>query len=199
MKDLWTRLEALAKRAGQTLALRPGASEAAIAAAEGAMSLSFPPDFRASLLLHDGQDGGPTAHDQEQLFPWMAGCSPLAPLDAIVQQWTDEKPWFDDTEQPIELEDGRLYSSVFHPKRIPIAGTPFWDQDNTHLDLYPGPNGTVGQLITLVSECDFVVLGTSFEDALRAYVDGLESGAWVNASDGLDHLAYYFTEWRAGR
>jgi cell wall assembly regulator SMI1 len=67
--------------------------------------------------------------------------------------------------------------------RIPIAGTPYWDGDSTFIDLDPGPEGTPGQVITMISECDFVVLGPSFEHALARWVSSLESGAWVYDRD----------------
>ena len=57
--------------------------------------------------------------------------------------------------------EGRVKNEVFSKKRIPIAGTKYWDQDKTYLDLDPGPRGVAGQVITLVTECDFEVLGES--------------------------------------
>ena len=78
IEALWTRLEAVAQRHGKTLRLRPGASEAAIAAAEVTMKLAIPADYRASLALHDGQDDS----EYDGCFPWMPGCFDLTPRPA---------------------------------------------------------------------------------------------------------------------
>lgn len=192
MKEIWTRLEALAKKAKKPLGLRKGVSEKTLAAAEKKMKLVLPSDFRASLLLHDGQKG-----EQEELFEWMPGCSPLASLEAIVEQWADEVDNIDeddDDDEPAVDEDPRLHGAIFHAKRIPIAGTPYWDGDNTHIDLFPGPKGTSGQLITFVTECDRVVLGESFSAALTSYADALESGAWKGASS-REHGSQTFADY----
>src|SRR5437660_75373 len=79
MRDLWKRLEAWkAKNVPDMLFRpRPPTTEEAIADAETEMKLTFPADFRASLLVHDGEedyDGNPNR------FEWMPGCDRLAPL-----------------------------------------------------------------------------------------------------------------------
>jgi hypothetical protein len=38
------------------------------------------------------------------------------------------------------------------------------------LDLVPGPRGTPGQVLSLITECDFVVIGTSLDQATRACI-----------------------------
>jgi hypothetical protein len=57
------------------------------------MKLPLPEDFRASLLVHDGEedyDGDPDR------FAWMPGCDRLVPLAQIVAQWKDQKDHFSD-------------------------------------------------------------------------------------------------------
>lgn len=94
MNDLWARLEAYAtSHAKRSLGLRPGASEAAITAAERAMNVALPRDFRESLALHDGQ----TATDDT--FEWLPGCSPLVSLDAMVARWKEERD-LDESAEP---------------------------------------------------------------------------------------------------
>ncbi len=180
MNDLWQRLEAWAKKSGRTLRLRPGATEKAIAAAEKKMKLTFPADFRASLLLHDGQQRKPGDDDPETstLFEWMPGSGALASLSAIVAQWKDERENDEEEDDEPEIEGG-VYNVMSHPRRIPIAGSEWWDGDNTYLDLHPAPKGKSGQLITFTSECDVALLGTSFRAALESYVQALDSGDWV--------------------
>ncbi|MBK9260516.1 MAG: SMI1/KNR4 family protein [Polyangiaceae bacterium] len=174
MNDLWERLGSwAAKNAGRELGLRKGASERAIVAAEEALSLRFPDDFRASLLLHDGQDG-----DESSLFEWMPGCSPLAPLRSrrrALEGGTRARRRI----SPDRLQGrgaGRIHSVLWHAKRIPIAGNRWWDGDNTYLDLFPGPKGKIGQLITFVTECDLVVLGSKLARRARALRGGTREG-----------------------
>lgn len=142
MNDLWQRLEAWAKKSGRTLRLRPGATEKAIAAAEKKMKLTFPADFRASLLLHDGQQRKPGDDDPETstLFEWMPGSGALASLSAIVAQWKDERENDEEEDDEPEIEGG-VYNVMSHPRRIPIAGSAWWDGDNTSRS----PPGAEGQ------------------------------------------------------
>ena len=205
IEALWERLEVIAKRHGRSLRLRPGVSEAALTAAEATMNLAIPADLRASLALHDGQDD-----DEDDTFPWMAGCSPLRSLAEIVEQWKVEVglavPDEDSGEDP---PDPRLRPGLSLPQRIPIAGNQWWDGGNSFVDLAPGPDGTEGQLISFSSECDIEVLGTSFAEALEAYVGALEAGTCLydpHCNDVVPadvaqpgNLAYEFAKWRDAR
>lgn len=179
MVELWKRLEAWRRAHAPTSLFRPRppAKAKAIAAAEKKMKLAFPPDFVASLLVHDGEedyDGDPAR------FDWMPGCDRLAPLASIVEQWADEQENAeeDDDGDARIVEGGRFRNVLWSPRRIPIAGSPYWDGDNTYLDFIPGPKGTDGQLVTMVTECDFVVLAPSFRAAFEGHVELLESGVW---------------------
>jgi cell wall assembly regulator SMI1 len=187
MRELWQRLEAAAGDGLPPLRLRPGTTEAAIAAAERTMGMAFPEDFRASLLVHDGQEPG--EHDLDTK-DWLPGHAPLASLDAIVTRWQEEcriYEQFGAGDAPEEIEGGALYHYLAHPKRIPIAGNPWWDQDNTYIDLYPGPTGKPGQLAMFGKGVFGVVHGPSFRGALELFVAGLESGVW--RYDGAEALA----------
>jgi cell wall assembly regulator SMI1 len=178
MRALWERLEGLMEGKAKPPRLRPPATEAAIAAAEATMELAFPPDFRASLLVHDGQDDG---EDDFDTLDWLPGQAPLAPLDRIVDQWhqhcqTYEK--FHAAEEPRLIEGGALYHYFWHPKRIPIAGNPWFDQDNVYVDLVPGPNGVMGQLALFGKGAFGAVLAPSFQSALTIFAAALESGKY---------------------
>lgn len=167
---LWARLEAWVATAGAPpLGLDPPASEKAIKAAEKELALAFPPDFRASLRLHDGQAGGGPS------FPWMPGCTPLLPLDAIVAARTKLSRQAKPKAETVDA-NGRIKGGVARPGRIPIAG-------NTFLDLDPGPAGVAGQLITLVTDRDLVVIDSSFAAALERWVAVLERGIWIYSAD----------------
>ena len=137
------------------------------------MGVTFPEDFRASLLVHDGQES-----DSEVSF-CPATC-PLASLERIVEQYQEVQQLVEPVEgdPPLDLED-HFINILYYSNRIPIAGTQWFDGDNSYLDLAPGPRGTSGQLVTTTSECDFVVLDRSFEKFFERYVKLLESGALV--------------------
>ena len=178
MRDLWARLEAQASRTPLPLRLRPPTTEAAIDAAEQTMGLPFPADFRASLLVHDGQvpqDGSLEA------FEWLPGHAWLASLDRIVEQWREHCRTFEELhagEEPEEIEDGKLVHFFWHARRIPIAGNLWWDQDNTYLDFIPGSEGRAGQVAVFGKGNYGEVHGPSFSAILRVYVEALESGEW---------------------
>lgn len=187
MKALWGRLEAWAQKQGQSLRLRSGVTEKKIAAAEKKMRLRFPADVKSTLLLFDGQD--------TELHPlmWCPGCGFLSSLDEIVEQHAQSADDADSDAAADDITDGlaaktqdggRIRNVIFSPKRIPISGAPYFDGDITYIDLDPGPRGTSGQLIALTSECDFLALGSSLSEHLSAYLDALEKGELVLASDG---------------
>jgi cell wall assembly regulator SMI1 len=178
MRALWDRLESLMADKEPPPRLRAPATEAAIAAAEATMGLAFPPDFRASLLVHDGQEDGA---DDFDTLEWLPHQAPLAPLDRIVDQWREHCEAFERHhagEEPRLLEGGTLYHYFWHPKRIPIAGNPWFDQDNAYLDFIPGPNGVPGQLVMFGKSAFGSVLAPSFRTALAIFADALESGAY---------------------
>jgi len=177
MKDLWERLEAHATKHGRSLRLRPGATEKAVSDAERVIGRPFPADFRASVLAHDGQEPG---EGDETPFEFLPGCSPLAPVAAIAANWKDEQDYAQAASGDHTPE---ILNTLKHPLRIAIAGTPWWDGDNTYLDLTPAAAGTVGQVITFTSECDMSLLGPSFRGALEAYLDALDQRAWNYSAD----------------
>jgi len=137
------------------------------------MGLVLPKDYKELLLLHDGQEG-----DAEALFEWIPGAELLKPIAEVVEQWREEKGLAEEFGAPEENEDGPFYTDRYHAKRIPIAGTEYWDGDTMYLDLAPTERGKSGQLIALTSECDFVRLGPSLRRALTSYVEALEAGDW---------------------
>ncbi len=175
---LWRRLAAQAASAGVALRLRPPASEAAIRAAEHAIGLGFPDGFRASLRVHDGQEPG---DDDLACAAWLPGQAPLASVDRIVARWRVEcatHAAHHADEAAIEIADGRLLHYLWHPRRIPIAGNAWFDQDNTYLDFVPGPRGVAGQLAIFGKGTSGAVQAPSFEVALTLFVEALERGTW---------------------
>ena len=169
------RIQSWGAARGLSLRLRPPATSEAIAKTEEAWGLPFPADYRELLLIADGQEDEPE-------FPWLFECEPLAPLARIIEQIAELKELAE--EFPAvgpDTNDGFVVSTIYHARRLPICGTPYFDGDTGYLDLAPGHAGTAGQIITLVTECDFVVLGTSLAHSLERYADALDDGTlqWV--------------------
>lgn len=177
--ELWERLHAFASETPKPLRVRGPASEAAIRAAETTIGIDFPEDFRASLLVHDGQEPG---DGDDDAFEWLPGHARLASLDRIVDAWRRDKETFvthhsDEPATPIEGD--KLVHYLWHPRRVPIAGNPWFDQDNTYLDFVPGPRGKQGQLVMFGKGVFGAWHGPSFGEALALYVRGLEKGEWL--------------------
>lgn len=144
------------------------------------MKLDFPADFRASLLLHDGQEWD--ADSADDAFEWLPGQGRLASLDRIVEEWKTHEELFHAFSPNGELEeiaDGHLFHVFWHPRRIPIAGNTWWDQDNLYLDMIPGPLGVAGQLAMFGNGVFGEVQGPGFGVCLKLYVEALEAGSWV--------------------
>lgn len=144
IKELWRRLEGEIGRLlpGRSPRFRSGVSESAIAAAEKRIGVSFPPDYRQSLLVHDGQD-----EDPELL--WLPWAVRLGPLESLVECWEHDREGYDPAPERFEWLDksGRARQCHFHPGQVPIAGSTYWDYDRLLLDFVPGPNGSQGQVI----------------------------------------------------
>ena len=170
----WARIEGWFKthHPKLSLGLHPGASAKAIAAAEKKLGVTFPADFRDSLLVHDGQEDKPGV----RIFPI---AQRLASLDSFVTCWADDRSAYDEKEMAVRFDwvgdDERVRQVHFHPKHIPIAGSPFWDYDRLLLDFIPGPKGTAGQLIAR-DDIEFEFLTPSFGDLLAKIAKGLEDG-----------------------
>ena len=123
------------------LKLRPGAKEKEILAAEKQLGVRLPEDFRASLLVHDGQGDEPGVF----LFPHSER---LGSLKAMVACWKGDRPSYDkhDSEGRFGwLDDGRRVRQVhFHPKHVAFAGSSYWDYGRLLFDFVPGPEGARG-------------------------------------------------------
>jgi cell wall assembly regulator SMI1 len=172
----WQRLvDALGDAVAQ-LKLNAPASEAAIVGAETLFERTLPADYRALLAIADGQDEGGIA-----IFPTDGT---LLPLAKVIEAWLANgafvvREWDSEPVDPRML----VRPLVWHPTRIPI-GMDASGQSGPFLDLWPGPRGTEGQLITLVSECDFAVIGTSLDDYFTRMAN-LVIGGQIHLVDGV--------------
>jgi len=176
MRTLWQRLEQFFAAQQWPVALRPGASEADIAAAETALGLAFPADFRASLRIHDGED----RQQWRQCVRWMINDSFLLSLDEILSHWNLQQTYFAKWGEEFgdECHDQeRIRNVIFHPRRIPIANG-LDEESGLWLDFTPGPAGVAGQVIMDITECEFIVPAPSFHAFLMRYLELLQTGVF---------------------
>jgi cell wall assembly regulator SMI1 len=134
--------ESYARLMGQPLELRPPATEEEIAAAEAELGVTFPADLRALYGLLDGE------YNNYGLF---GGPTFLALVD-VVDQWKyfsapdEDPPSSHDDHVGIEGHPhGTVRPVTWHPRWIPFGNGN--DGNFFAVDLAPGPNGTVGQVI----------------------------------------------------
>lgn len=180
MQNLWLRLEQFFTQQHWPVSLNPGASEAEIVEVEQSLGQRFPDDLRASLQIHDGEDW-------QQGFRWLYDRMVLLPAARILTRWQEQQilyarygEEFGDDDQ----DDGRIRNIAFHPKRIPITES---DADvSLWLDFTPGPQGIAGQVITNITECDFIVLAPNFRTFLTRYAELLATGAFFYEAETYD-------------
>ncbi len=168
-------------------------SEADLDALEKRIGRPLPADFRASYLIHDGQwDGEEYGYGLGVLF----GMS-IEPLASGYEgvMWLYEhrvdKEWR-------QLEHYALDWVFWPPNAIrPAESGPgwmpfYWDcgRNFIGIDLEPGPNGVVGQVIPFGSDDEFrPVLALSFGHLLEDIADELEAGsAFVNPPEVSDSV-----------
>ena len=166
-----SELEQVLVESGITsLGLRPPASDSAIKEFEDTTGVALPADYRAFLKMGDGQE----APSSIALLPG----GHFGRLEALAECWRHEKGESDEgyEEEAACGDDDPIRFLRYHPSRVPIGGSPWLDGDNTYLDLTPGPAGQLGQVIGLVTECDFIVLGLSITDYLERVLALLRSG-----------------------
>ncbi len=174
-------------------ALRPGASEAAIADAERRIGFCFPESVRAAYRHFDGVCTPQQRHFERQggippLFPY---CADWLPLNEMVSQWQMLR----------EVEAGlragghlqELTEVERHPARPVVAAT--FEAERLPIavnicgctiavDLMPGRSGQMGQLLYLDPEAEPALLCVSLEDHCERLLAALESGRLVARQGG---------------
>lgn len=172
MIELWRRIEDWFTKnlPDADLCLRDPTTRDEIAEAEATLGIEFPEDFVESLLVHDGQEDHPTVF-------WLPAACRLGSLASLVRCWQSDREAYDDDPQRYEWLDKRRCTRQvhFHPKQIPIAGSPFWDYDRLLLDFVPGPEGRVGQVIARF-DVELAVVTSSWRELLEKTLAGLETG-----------------------
>lgn len=174
--ETWARLErAAASQLGEgSWAFGEPATPQQIEAAERILGIEFPPCYRASLLLHDGDAFRPSGTGTvSSMGPFDA--LDLLPLSAVVAEW---QVWqeFLCTSPLAPNADPGVRAVWWSPKWIPI--TVIGGETRHHcLDLDPGRGGTVGQVIEVCkSDGDRTLRAPSYQAFLsqltREILDG---------------------------
>ncbi|MFD0823640.1 SMI1/KNR4 family protein, partial [Micromonospora zhanjiangensis] len=159
------------------------AAAPAIDAVEAALGAPLPPDFRASLAIHNGTDPGPTLPAAD---PSPVPLTFLCDTDQIIsltRMWRDgfnpEPDWDDPQVWAHQVDEAMI--GLSGPVR-PIIGSPgmvvVGDMNGDVqwlLDLDPAPGGTPGQVVRVDVECSsWDVLAPSWADLLVRYAEDLE-------------------------
>lgn len=144
---LWKRIEkALNANPAVKKSPKKGATEKQIAACEQALGITFPPDLRASYLIHDGQKAGTDGLFPEG-FAELDAEFALLSLDEVAKEW---KTWrqLDDVgefKKRKTLSDAGVRSDWWNPKWVPFASD--GGGDSLCVDLAPAKGGIAGQVI----------------------------------------------------
>lgn len=175
---VWEKIEQWYAEQGASHLLNPPASEQEITAAETQLGVSFPDEWRESMLRHNG-----TAEDG-----WLYGT--LLEVKDIVQR---ERGWRE------LLEDGSFDSNVDHDASegedatqsgLWVAGWIPLDVDGSSngsvVDMVPGPHGVEGQILDMDHEVGpSGPQHDSLVEYLQAVLDELESGDYVYHDNGI--------------
>jgi cell wall assembly regulator SMI1/ankyrin repeat protein len=172
--SLWKRIDkALRTRApGVKQSLKRGASDKRIGELEARCGVTLPEDFKASLRVHDGQDG-----DGEALIPSVFTDDEyeLLRLQEIASEWDSWKGLVDAGEFAADASapDEGIRSDWWHPGWIPFASN--GRGDSLCIDLAPTAAGVAGQVISMNHEtAQRRHLAPSFAEFLKQVAEQLE-------------------------
>lgn len=174
MEQIWQRIEAWLAANAVPIAngLNPPASVKELTDTEQFLGVHFPQDVRESYLHHNGQ-----ACDS----PWMMDGWEWLSLERIRDEWKVWKDLLDggDFEGIQSDTDGSAVSTDWwNPAWIPLTYS--FSGDHHCLDLAPGPQGTVGQIIEMWhDEGSRPIIAGSFKTWLSDFADALENDELV--------------------
>lgn len=191
--ESWNRLETWYRSHAPEImeTLRPGALESEITAFEKRTGLTLPDDVRASLRIHDGQ--------QDWVSPGAIVGVPFDRLERIAgslefwrslhrdQQLSDVDCEFD--EECTSYPEDAIRLQWCNPNWVPIGN---WDGNCYGIDLDPGPNGVLGQVINFGrDEQQKFVLALSWGQYLEDIADELEAGNLVVTRDAKGEVVSF--------
>ncbi|MDB4946988.1 MAG: molybdenum cofactor biosynthesis protein MoeA [Labilithrix sp.] len=166
VRERWTTITAWLREHGPSVlaSFRPPADAAAIAAAEQALGVTLPAEYKDFLSLHDGQ---------EDLGPMVAHCS-LVPVSNLAEERAGLAEL---------LADASFDGEGTAPGIEPVAWREGWlpigrvQRGALVMDLAPTPAGTLGQVFSLHTDDDVRrVIATSFADLLSVFFAELQDG-----------------------
>ena len=180
--SVFERLKRWATKCPLDITFNPGGTEAAIAAAEAALGVTFPADLRAYLLLADGE----CWNSEGFIGDWR-----LLELKFIVDETQFmrrlvEDGTFDDNSND---ETPTIKGLWWNPQWIPIVTS-----GSGHffcVDLDPGPEGTVGQVILFLHDDeDRFLIAPSLRAWFARLAADFERGLYeiVTDEDGYQHF-----------
>lgn len=163
--DHWQHLADYAARHIPTAAaFNPPAADPDLDALAAAIGPDLPATLVALLRVHDG--GGPPVLPQGAWFRTAAETvTAFRELGALAEEHFAECP-------ATLSADGTHVDAPFHPRWVPFATREDFD---LFLDLAPGPNGVVGQVLFPVSEATVVALAPSLDAFLTRWTALLAS------------------------
>jgi cell wall assembly regulator SMI1 len=183
--ESWKRLESwYGAHLPELLALlRPGCSPEELASFEKEFRLALPDDVKASFLIHDGQ--------QLHTSPGAIAGQPFDSLDRIRHNFGFWRELCADAEQADHVLLESQYDTSFPIDAIQCENaTPYWiplgdwDGNCYGIDLNPGPNGVVGQVINFGrDEENKYVLALTWAHFLEDIADEFEAGHLVPMAD----------------
>ncbi|MER2566864.1 MAG: SMI1/KNR4 family protein [Myxococcaceae bacterium] len=183
----WARITRWFARSGIELALGPPATAESVRRLEQAIGRELPSDFVESLSMFDGQRASGVS--------WLGGR--LGAVDDLLAEYQRNHSGQRDEDVFELFNTERVRAVVFDTGRVPLSGMPYWTGDSVFFDFVPGPAGVMGQVIKLVSECDFVVLGESWAEVLERYASLAEAGE-LEWHPELHTVRFEWERFRAG-
>lgn len=197
--DSWKRIEAWldAHLPPYKHTLRPGLSKKDLAKFEKAVGMPLPEDVRQSWRIHDGQCALPddvfeallkeddeTAPDN---FIGVVFGDSLLDFESALKEWRSwtkiaDENYSDVDEWQTSSPGGAVQRRYATRGWIPLGTLGSSDVDYFGVDLNPGPNGVVGQVINFGrNEENKYVLATSWARFLSDVADELEAGNFAVA------------------
>ena len=146
----------------------PPASPESIAAAERALGVELPSEYKEFLAIHDGQD---------ELAPFV-GVGALLPIAAVVDRHQSLSKRADEEEFEVSSDlVGAGVRPVNYCRRWLPIGASARGRDFLCLDLDPAPGGTRGQIIEyVVDDGGRPLIANGFADLLSKYFEAAQSG-----------------------
>lgn len=150
--------------------LNPPARMEEIAQAEAVLGITFPADVRATFLIHNGQQSD---------TPWLLDGWEFLSLERIINEWSVWKDLVDGGDfAGCESEStGETLTDWWNAAWIPLT----YDGAGDHhcLDLSPGPQGQVGQIIQMWhDDSSRPVVAANFHDWLAHLTDAWEASLY---------------------